>query len=102
MNKVELRKNLIGVVSVGLSFALGMALYNAFLIADLQDVEKEDLSVAPKKAVNPAPRPAAPPKQKMKAVSGHGQAVDDNKNDNQRAQTTKKMIANAPSSEMLG
>ena len=63
MNKVELRKNLIGVVSVGLSFALGMALYNAFLIADLQDVEKEDLSLFPKKAVNRATTPLHPSKR---------------------------------------
>lgn len=97
MSKVEMRRNLVGVVSIALSFALGMTLYQAFLIADMADVEKKDL--APK---NPAPKPAAPPKQEMKEFSGHGMAVDDNKEDSQRAQSTKAMIQKAPSSEMLG
>jgi len=47
MTKIELRRNVVGIVGVALSFALGVTLYQAFLLADMADVEKEDLSQAP-------------------------------------------------------
>ena len=36
MKGTEFRKNLVGVITISLSFALGMTLYNAFLIADME------------------------------------------------------------------
>ena len=98
MTKIELRRNVVGIVGVALSFALGVTLYQAFLLADMADVEKEDLSQV-KRTPPPKPKPTKP---QMKEFSGHGKAVDDKKNDGERAQTTKRMIQNAPSSEMLG
>ena len=45
MKGTEFRKNLVGVITISLSFALGMTLYNAFLIADMDDLEKSTLII---------------------------------------------------------
>lgn len=118
MTKTEMRKNLIGVVSVALSFALGFTLYRAFQVADLQDLQQKSASDEP--APKPAPpAPAKAPqsngkkvnlagqramrvrKERMKEFSGHGQAVSDNVPDNQKVTNNKQMIQSAPASEML-
>jgi hypothetical protein len=86
MAQNQITKSVVGIVSVALSFALGLTLYKAFLVADVADTKKA---------------PVASPKP-MKQFSGHGQAVSDNKNDDQRQALNKKMVTTAPSSEMLG
>ena len=98
MKGVELRKNLVGVITISLSFALGMALYNAFLLADMVDVEKIDLSIDKKKT----PTKPIPKKPPMKEFSGHGDAVSDKKDDSQRHTQNKQMVESAPASQMLG
>ena len=118
MTKTEMRKNLIGVVSVALSFALGFTLYRAFQVADLQDLQQKSAAMSlrqnlphlhpphlPKamaKKVNLAGQQAMRVrKERMKEFSGHGQAVSDNVPDNQKVSNNKQMIQSAPSSEML-
>ena len=108
MDKVALRRNLIGVVTVGLSWALGLALYKAFSIADMKDIEEKNLSIdriRPKaQATKPTPKPTAtPPKASanMKTFSGHGQAVSDKLPDSKKVSDNKKLIAEAPTSQML-
>jgi hypothetical protein len=96
---IEFRKNLVGVVTIGLSFALGMTLYNAFLIADMVDLEKVNLS-ADRKTL--PPKPIVPKKPPMKDFSGHGNAVSDKQDDSQRQSQNKKMVESASASQMLG
>ena len=102
MKGVEFRKNLVGVITISLSFALGMTIYNAFLLADMVDVEKLDLSIDKKKPpTKPIPKPI-PKKPPMKDFSGHGDAVSDKKDDSQRHTQNKQMVESAPASQMLG
>lgn len=96
MTKTELRGNVVGVVAVALSFALGITIYQAFLIADMDDVKSKGAG----EKRRPAPKPAKP--QPMKEFSGHGQAVSDNKKDSERQALIKQMVEEAPSSQMLG
>tara|TARA_R100000388_G_scaffold87367_1_gene67279 strand:+ start:129 stop:425 length:297 start_codon:yes stop_codon:yes gene_type:complete len=98
MKGTQFRKNLIGVVTISLSFALGMTLYNAFLIADMEDLEKSE-PVNAKKSAPPKPLPVKKP---MKEFSGHGEAVSDKANDSQRQVQNKQMVESAPASQMLG
>lgn len=98
MKGTEFRKNLVGVITISLSFALGMTLYNAFLLADMVDIEKLDLSIDKKTT----PTKPLPTKQPMKNVSGHGNAVSDKKDDSQRHTLNKEMVQSAPASQMLG
>lgn len=104
MTKQALRSNLIGVVAVSLSFALGITLYQAFLVADLDDLDTkaEERKPAPKPAPkfsgNSRAKSVAP---KMKEFSGHGQAVSDNVPDNEKVSSNKQLIQKAKSSEML-
>lgn len=86
MAKNQVTRSVVGIVSVALSFALGITLYQAFLVANVEEVKKA-----------PAPKP-----QPMKEFSGHGQAVSDNKNDGDRQAMNKKMVKSSSSSEMLG
>jgi hypothetical protein len=95
---VEFRKNLVGVITISLSFALGLTLYNAFLLADMVDVEKANLSVDKK----PSPPKPIPKKAPMKDFSGHGEAVSDKKDDSQRHTQNKQMVESASASQMLG
>ena len=111
MTKTEIRKNLIGIVSVALSFALGFTAYNAFKTADLADLRKKPQQPQPAKPAPPAPpTPQAKNlsgdrmrvrKSRMKEFSGHGQAVSDNVANNEKVSSNKQMIQSAPSSEML-
>ena len=102
MKGVEFRKNLVGVITISLSFALGMTIYNAFLLADMVDVEKLDLSIDKKKTpTKPIPKPITK-KPPMKDFSGHGDAVSDKKDDSQRHTQNKQMVESAPASQMLG
>jgi hypothetical protein len=96
MKGTEFRKNLVGVITISLSFALGMTLYNAFLIADMVDLEKAN----PNRATPPKPIPMK--KEPMKDFSGHGDAVSDKKDDSQRQTQNKEMVESAPASQMLG
>jgi len=104
MTKQALRSNLIGVVAVSLSFALGITLYQAFLVADLADLED---STERKSAPKPAPKssggstPAPKRRSSMKEFSGHGQAVSDNIPENEKVNSNKQLIQKAKSSEML-
>jgi|TARA_R110002012_G_scaffold57024_1_gene146694 hypothetical protein len=98
MKGTEFRKTLVGVITISLSFALGMTLYNAFLIADMDDLEKNTLS-SDKKTTPTKPLPT---KQPMKNVSGHGNAVSDKKDDSKRQTQNKEMVQSAPASQMLG
>ena len=93
MKGTEFRKNLVGVITISLSFALGMTLYNAFLIADMEDLEKSTSSKKP----TPPPKPIP-----MTKASGHGDAVSDKKDDSQRQTVNKQMVESAPASQMLG
>lgn len=103
MNGIEFRENLLGVVTISLSFALGMTLYNAFLIADMVDVEKVNLSADTKTPPPPPPpKPTVPKKAPMKDFSGHGNAVSDKKDDSQRQSKNKQMVESASASQMLG
>jgi hypothetical protein len=97
MTKTELKKSLVGVVSVSLSFALGITLYQAFLVADMSDLEDKKLVSKPQKS---APKPSKP--KPMKDFSGHGKAVSDNKDDSQRQSQNREMVQSASSSQMLG
>ncbi len=100
MTKTELKKSLVGIVSVSLSFALGITLYQAFLVADMSDLEDKKLVSKPQKS---APKPSKPSKPKpMKDFSGHGKAVSDNKDDSQRQSQNREMVQSASSSQMLG
>ena len=104
MTKQALRSNLVGVVAVALSFALGITLYQAFLSADLEDLEEE--LAEPEPTPKPAPKfsgnsHAKRTSKNMKEFSGHGQAVSDNVSDSEKASATKQMIQEAKSSEML-
>jgi len=108
MTKQALRSNLIGVVAVSLSFALGITLYQAFLVADLADLEDStERKSAPKPAPKPAPKfsggstPVQKRRSAMKEFSGHGQAVSDNVPDNEKVNSNKQLIQKAKSSEML-
>ena len=85
-------------ITISLSMALGLTLYNAFLLADMADVEKIDLSVDKKKT---PPKPI-PKKEPMKEFSGHGDAVSDKKDDSTRHTQNKQMVESAPASQMLG
>ena len=108
MTKTEIRKNLIGIVSVALSFALGFTAYNAFKTADLADLRKKPQQPQPAKPAPPAPKAKnlsgdrmRVRKSRMKEFSGHGQAVSDNVANNEKVSSNKQMIQSAPSSEML-
>lgn len=106
MDKIALRRNVIGVVSVGLSWALGLALYKAFSIADFKDLEKENLSIdrGEPKTVKKTPPPVAPKPSvgaKMKEFSGHGKAVSDNVPESKKVAQNKQLIAEAKDSQML-
>jgi|TARA_R110002012_G_scaffold49733_3_gene128600 hypothetical protein len=98
MKGTEFRKNLVGVITISLSFALGMTLYNAFLIADMEDLEKSTSSKKP----TPPPKPIPMTKDPMINASGHGDAVSDKKDDSQRQTVNKQMVESAPASQMLG
>ncbi len=97
MTKTDLKKSLVGIVSVSLSFALGITLYQAFLVADMSDLEDKKLASKPQKNASKPPRP-----QPMKDFSGHGKAVSDNKDDSKRQSQNREMVQSASSSQMLG
>jgi len=87
MAKVKFTRHAVQVVTIALSWALGMTLVEAFKRADFEDVEKE--------AAQPKP-------SEMKEFSGHGQAVSDNKDDSTRQAQNREMVESASDSEMLG
>jgi len=110
MTKIEIRKNLIGMLAVSLSFALGFTLYEAFKTADLEDLRTKKQGSKPSPTIKPKPSQTAKNlsgdrmrvgKNRMKEFSGHGQAVSDNVSNNQKVSSNKQMIQSAPLSEML-